>query len=229
MVTAPVHYQVISNGRLIKETILPDNKKLTHWKEDIPLSTKVMVIGVANFAVKQFEDSPKEIPVSAWVYPQDSVKGFQNYSVAPGILKFLSDYIGTYPFNKLANVQSTTIFGGMENASAIFYSEGSVSSQSVEGLFAHEITHQWFGDMASEKSFPHLWLSEGFATYLTHIYMESKYGTDSMNKEMQIDRKQIIAFVKKSNRPVVDSVSALMNPAIKQVLNSWLPPLFTIR
>ena len=50
--------------------------------------------------------------------------------------------------------------------------------------------------MATEKSFAHLWLSEGFATYLTHMYIESKYGTDSLNKEMMIDRDAVIDFVK---------------------------------
>ncbi len=75
------------------------------------------------------------------------------------------------PYKKLANVQSKTTFGGMENASAIFYDENSVTrSTAGRRIIAHEIVHQWFGDMATEKSFAHLWLSEGFATYLTHVY-----------------------------------------------------------
>jgi aminopeptidase N len=140
-----------------------------------------MVIGAAKFAVKLYDDSPKNIPISAWVYPQDSVTGFRNYSPAPAIVKFFSDYIGPYPYNKLANVQSTTIFGGMENASAIFYDEESAEeNKPIESLLAHEIAHQWFGDMASEKSFSHLWLSEGFATYLSDMYLESKYGVDTL-------------------------------------------------
>jgi aminopeptidase N len=211
IVTAPLHYRVISNGTKTEEKEIGDGKKLTHWKEETALSTKVMVIGVAKFAVKTFEDSPPGIPVSAWVYEQDSLPGFRNYSVTPSILKFLTGYIGPYPYEKLANVQSKTIFGGMENASAIFYEETSAALfQNIESLLAHEIAHQWFGDMASEKSFPHLWLSEGFATYLTHIYIESKYGPDSLNKEMKNDRDEIIGFAKESNSPVVDSVSPLM-------------------
>ena len=211
IVIAPAYYRVISNGRLEEEKIIGDNKKLTHWVEDVSLSTKVMVIGVAKFAVKQYEDSPTNIPVSAWVYPQDSVTGFRDYSVAPAILKFFSGYIGPYPYNKLANVQSTTIFGGMENASAIFYYEGSAEqNRPMENLLAHEIAHQWFGDMASEKSFPHLWLSEGFATYLADMYLESRYGVDTLNKELIDARKKVIAFARRSERPVVDSLSPLM-------------------
>jgi len=211
LVTAPAQYQVISNGRLEEERILAENKKLTHWVEDVSLSTKVMVIGVAKFAVKQYEDSPLNIPVSAWVYPQDSIIGFRNYSVAPAIVKFFSGYIGDYPYNKLANVQSTTIFGGMENASAIFYYEQSAEEDKpMEDLLAHEIAHQWFGDMASEKSFPHVWLSEGFATYLADMYLESRYGADTLNNELVDARKRVISFVKRSDKPVVDSASPLM-------------------
>jgi len=132
IITAPSHYRVISNGTLIEETNLADNKKLTHWKEDTPLPTKIMAIGVADFAVKQFSDNPENIPVSAWVYQRDSTDGFNDYSAAPSILKFLSGYIGPYPYKKLANVESKTIFGGMENAGAIFIQK--IQSQVTQKL-----------------------------------------------------------------------------------------------
>ncbi|HWJ25419.1 MAG TPA: hypothetical protein VNS32_02695, partial [Flavisolibacter sp.] len=70
IVTAPDHYEVVSNGKKTEETALSENRKRTHWVEDVSLPSKVMVIGVARFAVKQFDDSPAEVPVSAWVYPQ---------------------------------------------------------------------------------------------------------------------------------------------------------------
>jgi aminopeptidase N len=171
-----------------------------------------MVIGAAKFAVKEFPDSPPNIPVSAWVYQQDSTKGIHDYAPATEILKFFSSYIAPYPYNKLANVQSKTIFGGMENASAIFYAENSVTGKGgAEGLLAHEIAHQWFGDMASEKSFTHLWLSEGFATYFTDIYWQHKYGDEAFKKRLQKEREEVIQFVKTTDHSVVDSVSAYMD------------------
>src|SRR6478672_3808793 len=177
VVTAPSHYQMASNGTLVSRTAGGNEKTVTFWRETTPLPTKVMVIGVADFAVKKFADSPDSIPVTAWIFPGDSTKGFYDYALTPHMLRFFSDYIGPYPYRKLANVQSKTIFGGMENASAIFYAEGSVTGdRKWEDVYAHEIAHQWFGDMATEKSFAHLWLSEGFATYLTHIYFQHQYG-----------------------------------------------------
>lgn len=211
-VIAPAHYSVISNGLKIFEQVLPGGKKRTIWTESIALPTKVMVIGVAKFAAKTFEDSPPNIPVSAWVYQQDSAKGFHDYAPAAEILKFFSSYIAPFPYEKLANVQSKTIFGGMENASAIFYFENSVTGKGgIEDLLAHEIAHQWFGDMASEKSFAHLWLSEGFATYFTNIYWQQKFGKEAFLKRLQKERAEVIEFVKANDRPVVDSVSSYMD------------------
>jgi aminopeptidase N len=210
IITAPSHYQVISNGLLIEETNLSDNKKLTHWKEDVPLPTKVMAIGAADFAVNYAGDV-NCIPVSSWVFPEDREDGFYDFAQAKDILSFFINYIGPYPYKKLASVQSKTIFGGMENASAIFYAENSVNgNREEEGLLAHEIVHQWFGDMATEKSFAHFWLSEGFATYLSHIFLESKYGTEKLNELMMADRGEVIDFVKSSGKPVVDSISPYM-------------------
>lgn len=212
VVTAPALYQVVSNGIKVEEVKMENNRKRTHWKEDIPLPTKVMVIGVAKFAVKEFKDSPAGLPVSAWIYQQDSAKGFYDYGLAPSIVKFFAGYIAPFPYKKLANVQSTTIFGGMENAGAIFYAEESVTGdRKWEEVLAHEIAHQWFGDMASEKSFAHLWLSEGFATYLTDLYIEKKYGKDSADKRLQKERQQVIDFAKSYKHAVVDSTEDLMS------------------
>ncbi len=170
-----------------------------------------MVIGVADFAVEKAGDV-SGVPVYSWVFAENKDKGFYDYAQAVEILSFFTDYIGPFPYKKLANVQSKTIFGGMENAGAIFYHENSVTGQRLEeGLLAHEIAHQWFGDMATEKSFPHLWLSEGFATYLTHVYMEQKYGTEKLERGMAEDRTQVIEFAKTKQLPVVDSVSSLMS------------------
>jgi aminopeptidase N len=204
MVTAPDHYQVVANGLKVNETALPNNLKQTHWKETAPLPTKVMVIGVADFAVDHTGDV-KGIPVYTYVFPENKDKGFNSYAVAKEILAYYIDKVGPYAYEKLANVQSKTIFGGMENASAIFYFENSVGDKGIEELMAHEIAHQWFGDAASEKNFSHLWLSEGFATYMTNVYLEHKYGVDTLKKRMQADRKTVLDFEKSRKTPVVDT------------------------
>jgi aminopeptidase N len=204
IVTAPDHYQAVANGSKTEEKELPGNLKLTHWKESAPLPTKVMVIGVADFAVDHTGDIGA-IPVYTYVFPENKDTGFKSYAVAKEILPFYIKMFGPYAYEKLANVQSKTIFGGMENASAIFYFENSVGDKGIEELMAHEIAHQWFGDAASEKSFAHLWLSEGFATYMTNVYLEHKYGVDTLQKRLKADRDKVLRFEKRRLTPVVDT------------------------
>jgi aminopeptidase N len=217
IVTAPDHYKVVANGIKVEEKNLADHFLLTHWKEEVPLPTKVMVIGVADFAV----DYPGEvngIPLSSWIFPEQKEKGFYDYAQAAEILPYYIKNVGPYSYKKLANVQSKTIFGGMENAGAIFYYEGSVTgTRKSEGLLAHEIAHQWFGDAATEADWPHIWLSEGFATEMTHLYLESKYGRDTLVKGLLADRRTVIAFTKRKKVPVVDTSAGT---DIMQLLNT---------
>ncbi len=206
LVTAPEHYQVVANGIQVEESSDMNGNKLTHWKEETPISTKVMTIGVADFAVNLAGYVNNQIPIYSWIYPEDKDKGFFDYALAKDILPFFINHVGPYGFKKLANVQSKTTFGGLENANTIFYSENSVNgTRNMEGLLAHEIAHQWFGNMATEKSFGHLWLSEGFATYFTILYFEKKYGRDTANSMLKEDRRQTIEYSMKSNTPVVDT------------------------
>ncbi len=205
IVTAPAHYKIISNGELIEESNLDSTKKITHWKEAVELPTKVMVIGAADFAVN-YAGSVGCVPVYSWVYPENKEKGFFDYAEAMEILPFFITNVGAYPYKKLANVQSKTIFGGMENASAIFYFENSVTGdRRSESLLTHEIAHQWFGDFATETDFSHLWLSEGFATYMTDLYFEHKYGKDTLISMLKQQRAEVIEFAKKKLMPVVDT------------------------
>jgi aminopeptidase N len=204
-ITAPDKYTVIANGLLVEESDMANNMKLTHWSEKIPLPVKVMTFGAARFAVK-YEGIAGEVPVSSWVFPQNRLEGFNDYSVALKPMTFYCSLIGAYPFEKLANVQSKTIYGGLENAGAIFYAENSVTGQAkAERLIAHEIAHQWFGDCVTEADWHHIWLSEGFATYLTSMYIESIQGKEELNSDMARMRNLIIKDSGKNARPLIDT------------------------
>jgi aminopeptidase N len=219
-VTAPERYQVVGTGRLAEETDLPDGLRLTRWTSTAPIPTKVAVIGAAQFAVEHL-DEVDGVPLETWVYPQDREAGFYDYERAGRVLETFRLLLGPYPFAKLANVQSTTRYGGMENASNIFYAENSVTStRAAESLIAHEVAHQWFGNAVTEEDWPHLWLSEGFATYLTHVYNEYTYGRDALEARLAQDRQQVVAFAAaEPGRPLVDT--AYVDPTALLNANSY--------
>jgi aminopeptidase N len=214
IVIAPEHYQVVATGKLMEESNLPDHRKLTHWKERTDVAVKVMTIGVSRFAV-QLSAEIENTPISTWVFPQNREEGFIDFAVAPKIFKYFQQYIGPYSFEKLAHVQSKTRFGGLENAGNIFYSESSVTGQKEnEELIAHETAHQWFGNSATENDWHHVWLSEGFATYFAHLYLEDAYGHDRLATEMKIDRQQVIDFYKENQAPVVDTTVTFLDDVL---------------
>ncbi|WP_456376136.1 M1 family metallopeptidase [Lutibacter sp.] len=216
IIEAPNYYQTIANGFQVEETNISSTTKLYHWKTNVPLPTKVMVIGIAKFAVQNIGET-HNIPVSTWVYPQTKEQGFYDFSTAKSILNFFIENVGEYPYQKLANVQSKTRFGGMENAGNIFYFEKSVTGKlEHEDLIAHEIAHQWFGNSASEIDWPHLWLSEGFATYLTDLYILDSKGKDAFIKRIKEEREKVFTFYKRKQTPVIDTKTTnymqLLNP-----------------
>jgi aminopeptidase N len=201
IVTAPAHYQVVSNGLKIEETDLGDGNRLTHWKQSVPIASWLYVLGVARFAVQELEPFGSK-SIQTWVYYQDRDKGFYDFAEpTKKVLEFYSDRIGPFAYEKLANIQSNSVSGGMEAASAILYSEGSVVGDRNErwrNVVIHEIAHQWFGNAVTEYDWDDVWLSEGFATYFTLLFIEHQYGRDAFLKGLADSKKRVDAFYAKN-------------------------------
>jgi aminopeptidase N len=205
IIKAPLGYQVVASGYLVEESCMGNGYTLTHWKEDVPLPVKVMAFGAAPFAVC-LAGVVNNIPVWTWVYYENRDEGFNDYAIALKPIAFYSQLIGPYSYEKLANVQSKTIFGGLENAGCIFYAENSVTGKGrAESLIAHEVAHQWFGNSVTEKDWHHIWLSEGFATYLTSVYMEKMYGEDKLAESMRSARERVLRSFDRNPGPVIDT------------------------
>ena len=121
------------------------------------------------------------------------------------MVEYFSQLIAPFPYDKLAHVQSSTRFGGMENATAIFYSERALAEgRDIESTVAHETAHQWFGDAVTEAEWPHVWLSEGFATYFGELFFEHADGVETFRRMMEADRRAVIAS-KRNDLPVVNT------------------------
>lgn len=209
-ITCPLHYQVVSNGWIDERTTRPDSMQVVRWISKIPLPIKVQVFAAAPFSVREF-GMAGGVMVSAWVFPQNKADGFSDYAPALDIYRWFSLKLakGGIPLEKLANVQSKTRYGGMENAGCIFYHEESVNGRcNQHSLFAHEIAHQWFGNTITEADWPHIWLSEGFATYLAMVYEEQNSGTSAFLDEIDKARTRMLAFETiNPRRAILDSLA----------------------
>ncbi len=197
IVTAPDHYQVVSNGLKIEETALPDGMLLTHWKQSVPIATWLYNLGVARFAVQHVDDYMGKA-IETWVYYQDRDAGFYDFAETTKlVLEFYGDWVGPYSYEKLANIQSNSVGGGMEAASSIFYGDNSVTGERTtrwQNVIIHEIAHQWFGNAVTEYDWDDVWLSEGFATYFTLLFREHQYGRDDFVSGLEQSRDRIRAF-----------------------------------
>ncbi len=229
VVNAPAHYQVVSNGLLIEETDLGNGRRLSHWRQSVPIATWLNVLGVARFAVDH-RPAWRGIPIETWVYRQDRDNGFAVFAEPTvAVLDFLSDRVGPYPYERLGNVQANGVRGGMEAATSIFYGDNSANaprSMRWRNVIIHEIAHQWFGNSVTESDWDHVWLSEGFATYFTHLFIEHASGRDDFVAGLVRDRKWIREFDQKSPnyRIIHDNLrdmTKVLNPGGTYLKGGW--------
>jgi aminopeptidase N len=220
---APTAWTVIANGQRLSGPAPtasdalgsgPDRRTWV-WEVGVPISSYNMVIGAAQFEIRtvglaacgRAPASRRDdgcVEVSTWMFPQDVQKAEPSFRRAAQMVDVFTEVIGDFPFEKLANVQSTTRFGGMENASAIFYSEQALASgRNMEETVSHEIAHQWFGDAVTEASWHHLWLSEGFATYFGDHFFEVADGRAAFSALMETSRQRVVTS-DDVERPVID-------------------------
>jgi aminopeptidase N len=214
VITAPSRWQVVSNGVLVEETDLPGDRRRTHWRQSVPIASWLFALGVARFSAHH-AGSVDGVPVQTWSFPQDAAAARTLFEeTTRRAMHFFSERIGPYPYDKLANVQASGFGGGMENATVIFYGEKGVSAG--RGPVVHEVAHQWFGNSVTERDWDDVWLSEGFASYFTHLYREQFDGRDAFVEGLQRSRLSVIATGHKiPDTPVVhrnlDDMSRVLN------------------
>ncbi|WP_176214797.1 M1 family metallopeptidase [Reichenbachiella faecimaris] len=214
IVNTPSKYKVVANGDLQNENEINPGWKRTVWKMSQPISAKVMVIGVAEFTTKKLDDKGM---ITAWVYKKSAEKALNDFAEAPAIFKALENLMGEYPFSKCDQVESTTRFGGMENAGNIFYPEKSLEGkQKINATIAHEIGHQWFGNAVTEKDWADIWISEGFASFLENYWVEEVLGKEKLQAKLEKEEAKILNYQKKNPKQTViqqnfDHLDNLMN------------------
>ena len=210
-VQASVNDQVIANGVLEKIDTLAYGHVVWHYRMDRPIPVYTMVVGIGRLARTPLPDGGCQqncIPVTVWTYPEDSAYAVNDpFRRAAEIVRYYSDLVGPFPYGSLAHVESSTRFGGMENSTAIFYDEKRYRERNLgEPVVAHETAHQWFGDAVTEGDWHHLWLSEGFATYLAALWRAHADGDSAFRAGMRRMADEVFES-KEVGQPILDTTA----------------------
>jgi aminopeptidase N len=211
IVTVSDGNEAISNGRLVNRVDNPDKTTTFHWKSDLSYAAYLMTLVVGEFHVEQ--EMWRGKPVVYYVPPEhkDNVKRSFGNTVA--MLEYFSEITGVeYPWEKYAQVCVEGFGGGMENVSATtlgprtLHDERAHLDTSSDGLVAHELAHQWFGDLVTCKDWAHLWLNEGFASYFDDVWAQHHLGQEEYEYGIYRDIQRGVEGGKKA--PVVDRAYA---------------------
>ena len=217
-VTAPARHTVVANGKLDATRTGANNTRIWEYKETRPISPYCMIIAVGEYA-HVVPKAPTLVPLAYYVPLSDANFAEKGFSAAPLLLKYLSERVAPFPYEKLALIVGATRFGGMENSSAIVFS-GNLFSERAQtqplsrtfnirrGLVevtAHEIAHQWFGDSVAIATWSDLWLSEGFATYFAGLFVQQYDGEEAFREYMKRAADAYFKYERERRAPIYDT------------------------
>ncbi|WP_422104051.1 M1 family metallopeptidase [Winogradskyella sp.] len=183
-------YTVVSNGELQNVNYGPNSSM---WQFDMqkPMSSYLVALVVGKYG-KQTEISKSGIPLDYYYYPEDSLKVEPTYRYSKQMFDFLEDEIGfAYPWQNYKQVPvHDFLYAGMENTSCTIFSDAFVvdsigfNDKNYVNVNAHELAHQWFGNLVTAKSGEHHWLQEGFATYYALLAERNIFGDNHFYFEL---------------------------------------------
>jgi aminopeptidase N len=180
----PEGNRVLSNGRLVG--VVEDEGARTttwHWSQEQPHATYLFMLAIGPFTV--IEDSLGSLPVNYWVYPEDAEDARWIFAKTPRMIAFYADLFDhPYPWAKYDQVTTPHVGGGAEATSATILGDGIIHDRraeqdfSWERVIAHEIAHQWWGDLITLREWSHTWLNESFGTYSDYLWTRHESGED---------------------------------------------------
>lgn len=212
-VQVPQPLMVISNGELVG-TEDAGETKIYHWRQNEVHPSYLITLAVGNFA--ELQDDWQGKPVTYYVEPGREADARRSMGKTPQMIEFFSQKFGRpYPFPKYAQVcVEDFIFGGMENTSTTLLMDrcllderAAIDNLSTETLVAHELAHQWFGDLVVINHWSHAWLKEGMASYSEVLWIDQEYGAeDAAYYRLGEARHYLEEDASRYRRPIVTHV-----------------------
>jgi aminopeptidase N len=209
--TVPGGYFALSNGKLEGVAENPDGTKTYAWRQDFPHPAYLITLVAGEFT--ELPDTWRDVPVNYYVRPGREDDGHRMLDNTPRMIELFSTKTGVdYPWVKYAQIVPEMFLGAMENTSATTHSyrlmpdERASLDWSPDDVVAHELAHQWFGDLLTCRDWGHIWLNESFATFMEEVWMEHDKGVDEARTNFRRNLDLYLDADKRGRRPIVYNV-----------------------
>ncbi|HET6567162.1 MAG TPA: M1 family aminopeptidase [Rhodothermales bacterium] len=208
-VRTPSGERALSNGRLVDSTAVGTGMEW-HWSLEKPASTYLMSVVTGDYAIVR--DHWNDVPVDYWTYPDSIEAARRGFGKTPEAIDLYSRKTGVpYPWSKYdQSAVPDYIFGGMENVTATTQADDGIlhpawaePQANADGLVAHELGHQWYGDLLTTETWANVWLNEGFATFMEQIFTEEDKGSAEGALDRLNAQDQVIQADHAARRPLV--------------------------
>lgn len=175
-VIVPAHYEVAANGQPQGSKLLEDGRRSHRWRARDPMASYLVTVAVGSFDVV-VESTPDGLPLRNYFHRSSSEEARSAFDATADMIAFFSECFGPYPFESYGAILASAPFpGALETQTLPVYGSGAAH----ETVVAHELAHQWFGNSVSITDWSELWLSEGFATYASWLWLEHTEGRDAL-------------------------------------------------
>ncbi|MDZ4844175.1 MAG: M1 family metallopeptidase [Chitinophagales bacterium] len=209
-ITVPDTLVTLSNGILARSTKNADGTRTDYWKMEMPHAPYLFMMAVSDFAV--VKDAWRNLEVNYYVEKQFEPYAKNIFGNTPEMMEFYSKLLNyDFPWQKYAQVTVRDyVSGAMENTTAtVFFDNMQMTKRELidknfEDIIAHELFHQWFGDIVTCESWSNLSLNEGFATYGEYLWAEYKYGKDEAERQRADMLQQYLSEAWMYKRPIFD-------------------------
>ncbi|WP_437674656.1 M1 family aminopeptidase [Sorangium sp. So ce131] len=205
----PPGWTCLSNGELLSDA-KSHKAGVFQYRLDEPHPSYLFTLVAGEFA--RIEDAAGDVPLAYLVPKGREEDGRRTFARTPDMIRHFAEKLGVpYPYRRYTQaVVSDFIFGGMENTTAttmyehILLDERAALDISSDDLIAHELAHQWFGDLVTCRDWSHGWLNEGFATFMEHVYREHHRGADEYDHGLKVDLDAYLGEARgRYRRPIV--------------------------